>query len=121
MAKLKTIQKEIIRLSLVYPTPQRGADEIQELARLWHEDMADIPDEQFRMAVQDHRKHSQWWPTVSEIVARYEERRRADLRQRQFLPEATGPHHLSDEERHQNQERVRALIQKIDAGNEAGR
>ena len=37
------------------------------------------------------------------------------------LPEATGPHHLSDEERRQNQERVRALIQKIDAGNEAGR
>jgi hypothetical protein len=102
-----------------YPTPQRGADEIQELARLWHEDMADIPDEQFCRAVQDHRKHSQWWPTVSEIIARYEERRRADLRQRQFLPEAT--HHLSDEERRQNQERVRALIQKIDAGNEAGR
>jgi hypothetical protein len=103
----------VLRLSLVYPVPQRGADELQELAKIWNQDMAGISDTEFVEAIQEHRRSSQWWPTVSEIVQRCEEQKKRAQRQRQFLPEDTGPVGLSDHERKRNQERVRALLREI--------
>lgn len=113
MADLLTIQRELVKLALIYQNPPKGADELEEIALIWLEDMAHVPNEDLVDAIRCHRRTSKFFPCPADIL---EHRRRtieARERDRFFLPEDTGPRDLSDAQRTENQKKVRELLEGI--------
>lgn len=112
MATLSTIQRELIRLCLVYPNPPRGTDELRELAKIWHQDI-DMTDADLLAAIQDHRRSSPWFPTVHDVIVAHRERCKKRTRETQLLPEDTGPRGITEEEAARNRARVRELLRGL--------
>ena len=65
---IKTIQKVLVRLSLYYPQAKRTPGEIEQLSKMWMEDVGHIPEDRFLKCVQLHRQRSAFFPVGVDIL-----------------------------------------------------
>jgi radical SAM superfamily enzyme YgiQ (UPF0313 family) len=99
---------EIIRLRAAYPYPDRSVEELKVLAEIWMEDFEFMDDETFRGAIRDHRRKSQFWPTVADIMenAPFVEARTAGIEMHRRRA-------LTDEEIEKNLKQIKLLTDGI--------
>ena len=71
MATQSNISKELRRILAAYPQHAARLEPSQVTAMLevWHEDLADLPDDLLAVACRNHRERSQWLPSIAEIRA----------------------------------------------------
>lgn len=71
MATPSSISKELRRMLAAYPqhAAKLDAAQLTSMLEVWHEDLADLPDDLFIVACRNHRERSQWLPSIAEIRA----------------------------------------------------
>lgn len=68
MLTKKIVIQELEKLTIYYHQTKRSKAEIEILAEMWVEDMANLTDERFLNAVKAHRQSSEYFPTGKNII-----------------------------------------------------
>lgn len=102
---------ELIKLRAAYPYPDRSVEEMRVLADVWMEDFERVTDEALQASIKEHRRKSQFWPTVAELMDRASWETR--IRPHKELPEPEG---FNEEVTAGNLIRVKALVNEVFKG-----
>ena len=110
----REVAREITKLSLCYPMAKYSNDEIDILAGIWIDDLENTDLDVFQEAIKKHRKTSEYFPTIKNLMdhcqAIHNERFRNTPRLQE--PELD----LTPEQVAENIKKVREIIRKgIDA------
>jgi DNA-binding NarL/FixJ family response regulator len=90
--------------------------ELDVLAGMWTEDLADVSDEELHQAVRNVRRESTFFPTIAAVRKAAETIRQqpATHSGKDELPQR--PQRMSDEEAEENKRRARELCERLAAG-----
>ncbi len=105
MASMKVIQRELMKLTIAFPYPERGDAELKILADMWAEDLEELSDQDLQHRIREYRKSNKFFPTSSDILSlqpapRYHEQR--------ALPEQ--PRRLTEEDIERNKRGIKKIL-----------
>ena len=105
------IQREVAKLSIAYPYPERGDAELEVLTDMWVEDFEGMSDGEFVERVKAHRRRSRFFPTSHDLLSIELEWTRPHAHKE--LP--AQPTQLSDQEVAKNKEKVGKLLKILES------
>ena len=111
MADYKCITSEVAKLSIFYPYPQRGAEELEVLSTMWMKDLAELSNEEFCAAVAHWRRSERYWPTSADLLELVASGWCRKVARQAELPEKSGV--KSDEERQRDLEQARKILREV--------